>query len=300
MALHELLFDLREREAVEAGIVRHRDVRVEEPLRGRRRVESRWAVAREQARQKIRAVIRKLEQRLVHQVRDQIAAADVDDDRDLRFERGDVGEVLLGPDAQIHAARFDRRLQLGDHELQADLVRQEVVGPEVAVGLGEIAAELPQLSVAEARGDRADGLRGQRRGGDERCDGDNGSSPVRQAQLSDHGDLPRVHARGGRMVHGDASDPACVRHASARKTRAHSSHAARMTFGNSRREWVTTTMPRPCGRGIVVSVVMRICQPASASASADSSVFGASHSLPHLRHLRKSPRALVNFISAPT
>src|SRR6185369_7098116 len=39
--------------------------------------------------------------------------------------------------------------------------------------------------------------------------------------------------------------------------------------------------------------------PATAS-STGSSVFGASHSLPHLRHLRKSPRALVNFISAPT
>src|SRR5215472_15694887 len=42
-------------------------------------------------------------------------------------------------------------------------------------------------------------------------------------------------------------------------------------------------------------------QPASASAlSGCSSVLGASHSLPHLRHLRKSPRVLLNFISAPT
>jgi len=44
--------------------------------------------------------------------------------------------------------------------------------------------------------------------------------------------------------------------------------------------------------------------PASASAAAltgsGSSVVGASHSLPHLRHFRKSPRAFVNFISAPT
>jgi hypothetical protein len=40
-------------------------------------------------------------------------------------------------------------------------------------------------------------------------------------------------------------------------------------------------------------------QTANAS-SGVSSGLGASHSLPHLRHFRKSPRALVNFISAPT
>lgn len=41
--------------------------------------------------------------------------------------------------------------------------------------------------------------------------------------------------------------------------------------------------------------------PANAgSAAAGSSFVGASHSFPHLRHFRKSPRALVNFISAPT
>jgi hypothetical protein len=36
-----------------------------------------------------------------------------------------------------------------------------------------------------------------------------------------------------------------------------------------------------------------------ASASVESSFCGTSHSLPHLRHLRYSPRALVNFTSAP-
>jgi hypothetical protein len=35
-------------------------------------------------------------------------------------------------------------------------------------------------------------------------------------------------------------------------------------------------------------------------ASACSSVGATSHSLPHLMHLRYSPRALVNFISAPS
>ena len=39
--------------------------------------------------------------------------------------------------------------------------------------------------------------------------------------------------------------------------------------------------------------------PASASSPAGSSAFGASHSLPHFKHFLKSPRALVNFISAP-
>lgn len=37
-----------------------------------------------------------------------------------------------------------------------------------------------------------------------------------------------------------------------------------------------------------------------ASASSAGSGFGAAHSLPHLMHLRYSPRALVDFISAPT
>src|SRR5688572_8316394 len=40
--------------------------------------------------------------------------------------------------------------------------------------------------------------------------------------------------------------------------------------------------------------------PASAAAPSVTGSSGASHSLPHLRHFRKFPRALVNFISAPT
>ena len=74
---------------------------------------------REQQRHEFGAIGRQLEQRLVHQMQIAVAAPDVHDERDARLERGDVGEVLLGPDAEIDAARTDPRNELGNDRLVA-------------------------------------------------------------------------------------------------------------------------------------------------------------------------------------
>ena len=81
----------------------------------------------------------------------QIAAPDVGDERDPRLERGDVGEVLIGPDAEVDAAGLHDALQLRDDDLERVLVRDEVVGAEVAVRLGEVVDQAPELGVGEAR-----------------------------------------------------------------------------------------------------------------------------------------------------
>ena len=59
---------------------------------------------REEAAEEVGAVRRHLEERLVHQLRVQIAPPHVGDEHHLRPERDDVVEVLLGADAEVHAA----------------------------------------------------------------------------------------------------------------------------------------------------------------------------------------------------
>jgi hypothetical protein len=49
--------------------------------------------------------VSELEERAIHQMQIAIAAADVDDESHARFKIGDVGEVLLGANAEIHATR---------------------------------------------------------------------------------------------------------------------------------------------------------------------------------------------------
>src|SRR5262249_15191598 len=105
---------------------------------------------REQPRDELRAVSGKLEQRLVHQMGDHVAAANVEDDRDLWLQRGDVGKVLLRADAEVNAAWTKRGDEIGDDELKPRLVRQEVIRTEVTARLREVAVELPQLTVAES------------------------------------------------------------------------------------------------------------------------------------------------------
>ena len=81
----------------------------------------------EQQFDEVGPVVRQLEDRLVHQVHAQVAAAHVGDEHHLRLEGGDVGEVLLGPDAEVHAALPGAGQQLRNDPLQIDLVRYQVV-----------------------------------------------------------------------------------------------------------------------------------------------------------------------------
>ena len=64
----------------------------------------------------------------------EITAPDVDDERHRRLRGDDVGEVLLRTDAHVHTAGLRRPRKLGDDKLETQLVGEQVVGPEGAVG----------------------------------------------------------------------------------------------------------------------------------------------------------------------
>ena len=55
-----------------------------------------------------------------HQMEQHVVAADVDDKRDGGLERGDVGKVLIGPDADVCAR--SHCAQTGDDRLKAFFV----------------------------------------------------------------------------------------------------------------------------------------------------------------------------------
>jgi len=81
------------------------------------------------------AAVRDVEQRLEEQVQQQVVAADVDDEGDRRPHFADVGKILIGTDADVGAAANTAPLQLG-HDLQVRaLVRDQIVGVEVAGAL---------------------------------------------------------------------------------------------------------------------------------------------------------------------
>ncbi len=100
--------------------------------------ETRRLWPREQTGKKFAPIRRQFQERLVHQVHVQVAAPDVGDERQPRRERDDVGEILVGPHAQIRAARRYGRHQIGQHRLERVFVGHEVVGIEEPVGLGQV------------------------------------------------------------------------------------------------------------------------------------------------------------------
>ena len=70
-------------------------------------------------------------------MKQQVVAPDVEDEDDLGPDRGDVGEVLIGPDADVRAPLDAALLQVrNDVQIRA-LVGDEIVGIEVASRLGE-------------------------------------------------------------------------------------------------------------------------------------------------------------------
>jgi len=81
-------------------------------------------------------------------------AVRIGDERDLRFQRDQIGEVLVRPDAEVNPTRLRRANEIRDHPLIRAFVRDEVVGAEKAVGLGEIRDQLPERAVAQLRRDR--------------------------------------------------------------------------------------------------------------------------------------------------
>ena len=91
----------------------------------------------EQQREVLDPRPRQREQRLEEQVQQQVVAPDVDDEGDVGPDRGDVGEVLVGTDADVRAAADAALLQVrNDVQIRA-LVRDQVVGVEVSRRLGQ-------------------------------------------------------------------------------------------------------------------------------------------------------------------
>ena len=130
--------------------------------RGARRAFGRGprARAREQQAEVVVRVVRARQERREQEVLKHVLAPDVEDERVARPHARDVAEVLLGSDAQVDAAR--RR---GVRELVRDLevgglVRDEVVGVEVAARLRELRAERRELDGGLVRGRRRRGARG--------------------------------------------------------------------------------------------------------------------------------------------
>ena len=103
----------------------------------------------------------------------QVAAADVEDERHPRANRRDVREVLLGTDAEVHAAGLSSaRTSVGNDELKPALVRDEVVGVEVAARLGERRWTRRQNSASLSRaGERSPALLAQPRLDERRAEG---------------------------------------------------------------------------------------------------------------------------------
>ena len=121
--------------------------RGENLLRRGKRVESRRPPHGKQLRHEIGAIGGQLEQRLVHEVQIQVAPPDVDDERQLRLERGDVVEVLLRTHADVHAGGYRALHQIRQDVGKSELVREQIVGSEIAVGLGEVRGESREFPV---------------------------------------------------------------------------------------------------------------------------------------------------------
>jgi len=88
-------------------------------------------------------------ERLVHQVQQHVLPTDIDDERDARLDRGDVGEVLIRSDAEVGARRHQGLLQHRDDVLELHLVRDEIVGTEETVRFGELGDQRPEGAVVE-------------------------------------------------------------------------------------------------------------------------------------------------------
>ncbi len=119
------------RQAILYRLERLRIQRVARRRRGERRkdlggtgcgTETGRARLREQHRHELGAVPRELEERLVHELCVQVAAADVEDDGHRRSDGRHIREILLRSDAEIDAPWPHAAKQVRDHVLEQHLV----------------------------------------------------------------------------------------------------------------------------------------------------------------------------------
>ena len=94
-------------------------------------------------------------------MRDHVAAANVEDERDLRLKCGDVGEVLLRTYAEIGAAGFGSLHQIRKDRLIRGLVRRDDLKLEGTAGFGKLGDHPPVLRIAQLRREGLGSARGR-------------------------------------------------------------------------------------------------------------------------------------------
>src|SRR5262249_51877616 len=70
-------------------------------------------------------------------------------ERHLRLERDDVCKILFWPDAEVHAAGFNRFPQNRNNRLIPGLIRQKVIRSKESARLREIFDEAPKFPVRQ-------------------------------------------------------------------------------------------------------------------------------------------------------
>jgi hypothetical protein len=104
----------------------------EQVRRAHRRRHAGGPRAREEAGDEVGAIRAHLEERPVHQHLEHVLAPDVDDESEPGPERRDVGEVLLGTDADIDPAGRNGGLQRGHDDLRGVFVRHQLLRERAA------------------------------------------------------------------------------------------------------------------------------------------------------------------------
>ena len=145
----QMRFDRLEILRIESFVRRHAGVGVEDLIGRGRGTQTGRARPREHARHELGAIRRHLEERLVGEVEIEIAAAQVDDERDRRAHGGDVGEVLLGADADVGAPRHGGLRERRQNGLEADFVRDQVLRMEHAARLREGRDQRAEFLIAQ-------------------------------------------------------------------------------------------------------------------------------------------------------
>src|SRR5262245_50180771 len=82
-----------------------------------------------------------------------VLPANIENERDLRLQRHDVGEVLLRSDAKICTLSFAAIGQVRQHALKCALVGDEVVRDKGSTRFGKLADDVPEHFIADLDGE---------------------------------------------------------------------------------------------------------------------------------------------------
>ncbi|MBK7596952.1 MAG: hypothetical protein IPJ11_17515 [Gemmatimonadetes bacterium] len=85
----------------------------------------------------------------------EVPAPNVDDEGDAWTQGHQIGEVLVGTDAEVRTAGAQAVEQAGNDMLEGEFVGDEVVPSEVAPRLGHAGDQRPEVGVADPLGDGA-------------------------------------------------------------------------------------------------------------------------------------------------